>query len=105
MLLLQILNVLALLVTLAVNGLASAGLINGRSQAEISDGIPVLFTPAGFAFSIWGVIYLSLLGFVVYQAHPRRRGDEALQRIGYWFVASCALNTLWLVVCQAIPRS
>jgi hypothetical protein len=37
--------------------------INGIATGDISDQFPVLFTPAGYVFSIWGVIYLLLLGW------------------------------------------
>ena len=60
---LQILNVVAYLVLIAANGLSNLMPI---SQPEISDLSDALITPAGFAFAIWGVIYLLITGFVVY---------------------------------------
>jgi hypothetical protein len=92
----RILNILALLVALAANGLANALPLNGRTTGEISDSFPVLFTPAGYVFSIWGLIYLLLIAFVVYQALPAQRENRRLDQIGYWFVASCAFNTAWI---------
>ena len=47
--------------------------INGITTGEISDSFPVLFTPAGYVFAIWGVIYILLIGFTVYQALPAQR--------------------------------
>ncbi|MCB0053594.1 MAG: hypothetical protein KDE24_29085 [Caldilinea sp.] len=49
------------LATIAINGLATGLPLNGQSTGEISDRFPSLFTPAGYVFSIWGVIYLGLL--------------------------------------------
>ena len=92
----QVLNVLAVRATLAVNGLANSLPINGQTTGEVSDGIPTLFTPAGYVFSIWGLIYLGLIAFAVYQALPAQREKPFLARIGYWFVASCAFNVGWL---------
>jgi len=33
----------------------------------VSDSYPNLFAPAGLTFAIWGVIYLALAGYVLYQ--------------------------------------
>jgi hypothetical protein len=89
-------NVAALIVTLAVNVLANALPINGQTSAEIANRLPVYFVPANYVFSIWGVIYLFLIGFGIYQALPAQRDKAYLHRIGYWFVLSCAANSAWL---------
>ncbi|TFG24766.1 MAG: tryptophan-rich sensory protein, partial [Promethearchaeota archaeon] len=65
---LQLSNVLALIITLIINGLSGTGIFNGKSVGEISDAYPNLFTPAGLTFSIWSVIYAFLIIFVIYQA-------------------------------------
>ena len=57
------LNLAALAVTLVLNTLATTLPLGGRTTAEISDSFNVLFVPAGYVFSIWGLIYLGLLGF------------------------------------------
>ena len=80
----RILAAVALAATLVVNFLANALPIAGRTTGEISNGFPVLFVPAGYVFAIWGLIYLGLIAFVVYQflpaiaAKPRRepRGEQ-----------------------------
>lgn len=92
----QILNVLIFLATVTVNGLANALPINGRNTGEISDSFPVLFTPAGYVFSIWGLIYLLLLGFTIYQALPSQKDNPRLERIGYWFALSGVFNIAWI---------
>lgn len=61
----MILSVLTLLAMLAVNGIANSLPIGGNTTGDISDSYPTLFTPAGFTFSIWGLIYLLLIVFVV----------------------------------------
>jgi benzodiazapine receptor len=94
----QWVNVLALVVALAVNALASLLPLFGRTTAEISDQFPVYFTPAGYVFSIWGVIYLALIAFVVYQVLPAQRDNPTLRRIGLLFTLSCILNAAWLVL-------
>lgn len=94
----QILNWVGLGVVLAMNGLANALPIGGKTTGEISDSIPTLFTPAGYVFSIWGLIYLGLLAFAWYQSRSQERGESAVERIGYWFVASCAFNSIWILL-------
>jgi len=64
----QWLVVLAIIVTIAVNALANILPIAGRRTGEISDSFPSFFTPAGYVFAIWGLIYLALLAYAVYQA-------------------------------------
>jgi hypothetical protein len=93
---LQLLNVVAFLATVAMNGLANALPLNGRTTAELSDMYPNLFVPAGYVFAIWGVIYLLLLVFAVYQASIKRRREEFLGRIGYYFALSAVANISWL---------
>lgn len=92
----QILNLVALFATLIVNWLANALPLNNRTTGEISDQFPVLFTPAGYVFSIWGLIYLLLLGFAVYQALPSQRDNPRLERTAYWFVLSNIFNSVWI---------
>ena len=94
--LLQVLNVVTFAGTVAVNGLAgSTTLLGGKLSAEVSDLYPTLITPAGFTFSIWGIIYTLLLVFVVYQVLPRNRNQSFLQRISFLFALSGVLNIFW----------
>ena len=92
----QTVNVLAVVATLALNGLANAIPLNGQTTGEISDRFQVYFVPAGYVFSIWGLIYLALIGFAVYQALPAQRENPRLRRIGYLFALSCVANVAWL---------
>lgn len=92
----QFINVVAFVGMVTVNVLANALPINGQTTGAISDRFPVYFVPAGYVFSIWGVIYLLLLGFTVYQALPSQRENPALRRIGYWFALGSLANTIWI---------
>jgi benzodiazapine receptor len=94
--LLQSLNVVAFILTIVVNGLASSVTLNGRTTAEVSDLYATLVTPAGYVFSIWGVIYALLLVFTVYQALPSQREKPFLQNISVFFVLGSVLNVSWL---------
>ncbi len=92
----QILVIVALVAMIVVNGLANALPLNGLNTGEISDRFDVYFVPAGYVFSIWGLIYLALALFAVYQALPAQRENPRLRRIGYLFVLSCAANIAWI---------
>lgn len=94
--LLPVLNIVAFAAVLLINYLSNALPINGRTAGEISDALPSFFTPAGYTFSIWGLIYLALTGFIVYQALPAQRNAAFQQRIGWLFIVSSIANIGWL---------
>jgi hypothetical protein len=95
--LLKILNLAAFLATVAVNAMANVLPINGRTTGALSDLYPNLFVPAGLTFSIWGIIYLLLAVFSIYQiAAPIRNSAEFLQRIGPLFIIASAANIGWI---------
>lgn len=91
------LTIIATLGMIAVNGLANALPINGKTTGDIADGFDILFTPAGYVFSIWGLIYFGVLGFAVVQALPTRRDDPALAGIRPWFLLNAVSNASWIV--------
>lgn len=92
----QIINIFALGATITINALANILPINGMNSGEISDLYPSLFTPAGYVFSIWSIIYLLLIAFIVFQALPSQKENPRLERLGYAFAASCLFNFLWI---------
>jgi len=94
----SLVNLIAALVTVAVNGLAEALPLNGITTKAISDHFEVLFVPAAYVFSIWGLIYLGLIAFAIFQILPGQRANPRLRRLGYWFALSCGLNCLWIVL-------
>ena len=93
----QIVNIFALGAVLTINALANILPINGNTTGELSDMYPSLFTPAGYVFSIWGLIYLLLVVFIVYQALPSQKDNPRLRRLGYAFAWSCLFNFSWLL--------
>jgi len=100
--LLPIANILGFLAVIIVNALANILPIAGKTTGELSALYPNLFVPAGLTFSIWGVIYLALLGFAIYQAQglmpSKNINPPFVQRIGWLFVLSCLLNISWIFV-------
>ena len=94
------LNVIAYLAMIAINILANTTILGGRRTNEVSDMYPTLLTPAGYAFSIWSVIYILLAGFIIYQFRSQTASRDSVQRIGIWFAISCLLNLSWLLLWQ-----
>lgn len=95
--LLQIASVAAFVSVLIFNYLAATGILNDTDTGAISDRYPTQITPAGYAFSIWSLIYLGLLLFVIYQALPSKRSGGILEGIRTLFILNCAANCAWLV--------
>lgn len=91
-----ILNMIGVAAVIAVNMLAVLLPLNGKTTEELSGKHPVLITPAGYAFSIWSLIYALLIGFAIYQATRAGRRKEIASSIGPWFLISCLLNIGWL---------
>jgi benzodiazapine receptor len=80
---------------LTVNTLANVLPINGLNTGQVSDLYPSLFTPAGITFSIWSVIYVLLLGFVILAW--TRRSHDFIKNLLPWFIANCVLNMCWIL--------
>ena len=95
---LPILVLLATLATIAYNSLAEALPINGLTTGEISDRFAIYFVPAGYVFSIWGLIYIALIAYGIYQVLPARWDDARLRRIAPWYLLSCLGNVAWLTL-------
>ena len=93
----QIVNIVAFAAVLLMNVLSNVLPLNGRTAGEISDALPSFFTPAGYTFSIWSLIYLALLGFIIYQALPTQRNNALIGKIGWGFVVSSVANIAWLI--------
>lgn len=93
-------NITAFVAVIVMNTLAVTLPLNGKSTGALSDQYPNLFTPAGFTFSIWSVIYLALLAFVIYQAvvlFRNRRGADTVLSITPYFLLNCLANAAWIV--------
>lgn len=72
-------------------------------MAEITAQWDLRITPAGYAFSIWGVIYSLLAVFMVYQALPEewvtdRHDTFIFEELSYHFAVNMLLNGLWLCI-------
>ena len=94
----RIINILATVLTITVNVLANALPINGQNTGQISDCFQVYFVPSGYVFAIWGVIYVGLISFALYQALPAQRNNAYLGRLGYWYPLGCLANAVWILL-------
>jgi hypothetical protein len=97
---LQILNGVAFVSTVFINYVSNTGKINNTTIGEVSGSLNTLFTPAGYAFSIWGIIYLLVFGFILFQGRSlftKVRDDDFILKTGWWFVISCLANSAWVL--------
>jgi len=96
-----VLNLVSVIFALTLNFLAVTLPINNKTTGELSDAYPNLFVPAGFTFSIWGIIYLLMIFFLVYQAWQYRKNVKEttsnILTIGPWFFISGLANGLWIL--------
>ncbi len=92
----QILTVVAVVATIVVNALANILPFNGQETGAISDRFAIYFVPAGYVFSIWGLIYLGLIAFAIFQALPAQRENPRLRSIGGLFLLSSVANIAWI---------
>ena len=92
----QILVIFAAAATITINALADILPINGLGTGQISDAFQVYFVPSGYVFSIWGLIYLGLAAYVIFQALASQRENPRLQSITGWFLLSSLANCAWI---------
>jgi hypothetical protein len=57
-----------------------------------------LFVPAGYAFSIWGIIYLASLAYGIVQLLPRQRNNMVYNRLNPVFILLNTAGMLWISV-------
>jgi hypothetical protein len=101
---LKVFNAVAFVLMVAANAFANIFRLNGTNTGEVSNEYPNLFTPAVVTFSIWGLIYLLLGLFVLYQFGvfdkkiPVR--DDTIQEIGLYFGISSIANAAWVFAWQ-----
>lgn len=87
---------IATLIVIAVNAAANIVPINGVGTGELSARYPTGFTPAGWVFSIWGLIYLGLTAFSLYAARGGTPGNARTERVITPYLASCVGNAAWI---------
>jgi hypothetical protein len=92
----QISVILTIIATIVVNVLANALPINGQNTGAISDRFQVYFVPSGYVFSIWGIIYIGLIAYAIFQALPAQRENPRLRSTGWWVSLGGLANITWI---------
>jgi hypothetical protein len=92
----RFLPLLATFAVIAVNAAANIVPINGVQTGELSARYPTGFTPAGWVFSIWSLIYIGLIAFSVYASRPAGLRNARVARILPAYYASCVGNAVWI---------
>ena len=90
-----------MILVIAVNYASQALKINDTTIGETSQRYTNLFTPASYAFAIWGLIFLGLMAYALYQIKVvvfDRKELAYIEQTGYWFAITNVLNALWVIV-------
>ncbi len=96
---LAILNLISVIVVIGVNYSSQALRMNNTTIGEISKRYENLFTPATYAFAIWGFIFLGLVAYALFQirrAFFSKKPSEFITETGYWFTIANILNSAWV---------
>ncbi|WPR75411.1 hypothetical protein [Algoriphagus sp. NG3] len=95
----SIINLTVLLAVIFWNYWVNAKGLNGNTVSSLSEEYQNLFTPAGYAFSIWGLIFLSLIAqavFFIIRAFSPTKDSDSLTQIGPYLIMANIGNGLWL---------
>jgi hypothetical protein len=94
----QIITLAAIITAFVINAISNIFPVGGESIGEISNTVfrDVLIIPANYAFAIWGLIYLGLFGFGIYQVLPSQRQNTSFRQAGYPIVVASVAQCLWV---------
>ena len=84
--------------TLVGNAVIEGGQVGGNTSATVAYGVYTWFTPAGYVFSIWSLIYVALIGWLVAYTREAPRRAKRFTPVSVLFIGSCVLNVLWLAL-------
>ncbi|MBM3402526.1 MAG: hypothetical protein FJY21_09495 [Bacteroidetes bacterium] len=100
---LAILNLIALGFQLLMSFMVQLKLFSVGDVGQVSEKYDTVFAPAGLTFAIWGLIYLSLLGFTIfhlYQSFVKKSSYQTNQdtnHIGWLFFVNNIATGFWLL--------
>ena len=96
---LSVLNLTSVIVVILINYVSQAIRINETTIGEVSNKYFNLFTPASYAFAIWGLIFTALIAYGIYQvrmAFFSEKQSKFIEETGYWFIITNLLNCAWV---------
>lgn len=88
----------AFAITIACNAAFELMRLGGTTVAEVSSQVFAWFSPAPYAFFIWGIIYAAVAAWLVRFTYDAPRRSQLFSFEGLMFTASCVLNVLWLAL-------
>lgn len=86
---------IAMIAVIVVNALSNTLPLNGQTASEITNRLEVLFTPAGYVFSIWSLIYVLLVIWLI-TIYRKVKDNRFKGKVGILFIISCIFNIAWL---------
>ncbi|MGB3650123.1 MAG: tryptophan-rich sensory protein [Rivularia sp. (in: cyanobacteria)] len=94
----QVVTLAAVVIAFVVNVLSNIFPLNGLTIGGISNTLfkDVLIIPANYAFAIWGLIYLGLFAFAIYQVLPSQRENPYLRKTGYLLTIASVAQSIWV---------
>ncbi len=94
----QLVTSAAIIASIVINTLSNIFPLNGTNVGKLSNTLlaPVQITPANYAFAIWGVVYLGLIGYGLYQFQSTERHNPRLERGGYLLTIACVAQCAWI---------
>lgn len=95
--LIKIITLITFVCMIVINALANILPINKITTGGVSDSYPNLFAPAAVTFSIWGLIYLLLAIYLIYQSKlVSDKNKNIVDKINYYFIISSIANSAWI---------
>jgi hypothetical protein len=94
----QLTTFAAVLGSIGINTLSNVFPLNGVSVGNLSNTLfaSVQIIPANYAFAIWGLVYIGLIAFGIYQLQPSQRENPRLQHSGYLLAIACIAQCAWI---------
>jgi tryptophan-rich sensory protein len=97
---LPILALVAVAAALAVNYFSATIPFGGKQMGEVSESYKTTITPAGYAFSIWSLIYIWWLAHAIWQVLPQQLNNPKVQAAAPWLIMLAVSNAAWLPLFQ-----
>lgn len=89
---------LAIVVNVALNVFSNVFPLNGQTMGAVSGKYPTSITPAGYAFSIWGLIFVGLLVYATWQLLPAQRTNPLPDAVAKPLALANLATAAWVVL-------